>query len=118
MLFRPFNRLPRTIQGRSHPALNTQIKRQRLVSYHPLPTRFALHVHARISAEGKLYTCLFATKGTDLRDLIRNEEDDEIVLKQISHVWENRIDRYSDERNEQTMKERKKHKIEMSHIGG
>lgn len=73
---------------------------------------------ARISAEGKLYTCLFATKGTDLRDLIRNEEDDEIVLKQISHVWENRIDRYSDERNEQTMKERKKHKIEMSHIGG
>ena len=73
---------------------------------------------ARISAEGKLYTCLFATKGTDLRDLIRSEEDDEIVLKQISRVWENRIDRYSDERNEQTMKERKKHKIEMSHIGG
>ncbi|MGE7666873.1 GTP 3',8-cyclase MoaA [Ureibacillus composti] len=73
---------------------------------------------ARISAEGKLYTCLFATDGTDLRELLRTGEDDASIIKCISDVWENRTDRYSDERNEQTMEKRKKSKIEMSHIGG
>ncbi|MBQ0138069.1 MAG: GTP 3',8-cyclase MoaA [Kurthia sp.] len=73
---------------------------------------------ARISAEGKLYTCLFATKGTDLRELLRSDKDDKAISTSISSVWENRKDRYSDERNEQTMEERKKSKIEMSHIGG
>ncbi|MGX9134304.1 GTP 3',8-cyclase MoaA [Rummeliibacillus sp. JY-2-4R] len=73
---------------------------------------------ARISAEGKLYTCLFATDGTDLRELIRSGQDDASIIKCISDVWENRTDRYSDERNEQTMENRKKSKIEMSHIGG
>lgn len=73
---------------------------------------------ARISAEGKLYTCLFATEGTDLRELLRSGEDDASIINCISNVWENRKDRYSDERNEQTMEKRKKSKIEMSHIGG
>ncbi|GEK34044.1 GTP 3',8-cyclase MoaA [Kurthia sibirica] len=73
---------------------------------------------ARISAEGKLYTCLFATKGTDLRELLRVDEDDTAIKNCISTVWKERKDRYSDERNEQTMAERKKSKIEMSHIGG
>lgn len=73
---------------------------------------------ARISAEGKLYTCLFATEGTNLRDLLRSGEDDETITRFISKVWENRDDRYSDERNEETMKKRKNSKIEMSHIGG
>lgn len=73
---------------------------------------------ARISAEGKLYTCLFATEGTDLRELLRSGEDDASIIRCISDVWENRKDRYSDERNEQTMEKRKKSKIEMSHIGG
>lgn len=73
---------------------------------------------ARISAEGKLYTCLFATEGTDLRELLRSGEDDASIIKCISDVWENRKDRYSDERNERTMEKRKKSKIEMSHIGG
>lgn len=73
---------------------------------------------ARISAEGKLYTCLFATEGTDLRELLRSGEDDASIIKCISDVWKNRKDRYSDERNEQTMEKRKKSKIEMSHIGG
>lgn len=73
---------------------------------------------ARISAEGKLYTCLFATKGTDLRELLRGELNDEAITESISSVWENRKDRYSDERNEQTIQERRKTKIEMSHIGG
>ncbi|MCL1701208.1 GTP 3',8-cyclase MoaA [Lysinibacillus sp. Bpr_S20] len=73
---------------------------------------------ARISAEGTLYTCLFATEGTNLRDLLRAGEDDETITQHISKVWENRKDRYSDERNEQTMEKRKNSKIEMSHIGG
>lgn len=73
---------------------------------------------ARISAEGKLYTCLFATEGTDLRELLRSGENDESITQRISDVWENRNDRYSDERNEQTIKARKDAKIEMSHIGG
>lgn len=73
---------------------------------------------ARISAEGKLYTCLFATDGTDLRELLRTGEDDTTIIQCISNVWKNRNDRYSDERNEQTMEKRKKSKIEMSHIGG
>ncbi len=72
----------------------------------------------RLSAEGKLYTCLFATEGTDLRELLRSGEDDAAIKKCISTVWENRSDRYSDERNEQTIANRKNSKIEMSHIGG
>lgn len=73
---------------------------------------------ARISAEGKLYTCLFATDGTDLRELLRSGENDETITQRISNVWENRNDRYSDERNEETIKARQNAKIEMSHIGG
>ena len=73
---------------------------------------------ARISAEGKLFTCLFATEGTNLRELLRAGADDETIATCISSVWENRKDRYSDERNEQTIEMRKRAKVEMSHIGG
>ncbi|MDN4492598.1 GTP 3',8-cyclase MoaA [Ureibacillus aquaedulcis] len=73
---------------------------------------------ARISAEGKLYTCLFATQGTNLRELLRTGVDDASIIKRITGVWENRNDRYSDIRNEQAVENRKKSKIEMSHIGG
>ena len=73
---------------------------------------------ARISAEGKLYTCLFATEGMDLQALLRSDADDETITENIVRVWENRSDRYSDERNEQTMKQRRSSKVEMSHIGG
>lgn len=73
---------------------------------------------ARISAEGKLYTCLFATEGTDLRDLLRSDKTDEEITTSIARVWQNRTDRYSDERTEETVNNRKKAKIEMSHIGG
>ncbi|EFI67625.1 GTP 3',8-cyclase MoaA [Lysinibacillus sp. HST-98] len=73
---------------------------------------------ARISAEGSLYTCLFATEGTDLRELLRSGQDDAAIIKCITSIWETRNDRYSDERNEQTMAKRKTSKIEMSHIGG
>ncbi|CEA01516.1 Cyclic pyranopterin monophosphate synthase [Metalysinibacillus saudimassiliensis] len=73
---------------------------------------------ARISAEGKLYTCLFATEGTDLRELLRSDKTDEEITTSIARVWQNRTDRYSDERTEETVNNRKKAKIEMSHIGG
>ncbi|QWH41703.1 GTP 3',8-cyclase MoaA [Bacillus mycoides] len=72
---------------------------------------------ARISAEGKLYTCLFASKGNDIKELLRSGYTDEEITNIIRDIWNNRSDRYSDERlsntNNKTMP-----KIEMSHIGG
>ncbi|WP_144561463.1 GTP 3',8-cyclase MoaA [Bacillus mycoides] len=72
---------------------------------------------ARISAEGKLYTCLFASKGNDLRELLRSGYTDEEITDVIRHVWNTRSDRYSDERLSNTNKKTLP-KIEMSHIGG
>lgn len=71
---------------------------------------------ARLSSEGKLYTCLFASDGFDVRALIRSGLSDDEVLDRLIGVWERRADRYSDERTEQTVKNRKK--INMSYIGG
>lgn len=71
---------------------------------------------ARLSSEGKLFTCLFATSGFDLRAMLRDGATDEELLRAIGSVWENRTDRYSDERTEYTAKHRKK--IGMSYIGG
>jgi cyclic pyranopterin phosphate synthase len=71
---------------------------------------------ARISADGKLYTCLFATEGFDLKSLMRNNLSMDEVSNTISAIWNKRRDRYSDERTEKTAKNRKK--IEMSYIGG
>ncbi|WDL90536.1 GTP 3',8-cyclase MoaA [Bacillus sp. HNR-4] len=72
---------------------------------------------ARISAEGKLYTCLFASKGNDLRELLRSDYTDEEITDVVRDIWNNREDRYSDERLSHTSKKRAP-KIEMSHIGG
>ncbi|EMF46820.1 Molybdenum cofactor biosynthesis protein MoaA [Planococcus halocryophilus Or1] len=71
---------------------------------------------ARLSSDGKFYTCLFATGHFDIRELIRNGLNDEELLEKISAVWERRDDRYSDERTELTAKNR--NKIGMSYIGG
>ncbi len=71
---------------------------------------------ARLSSNGIFYTCLFASSGFDLRAPLRGGASDEELLAQIVGVWENRADRYSDERTEQTAKNRKK--INMSYIGG
>ncbi len=70
---------------------------------------------ARLSAEGKLYTCLFASHGHDLRGLIRSEKDNQKVLNQLSKIWKSRDDRYSEIRGEHDKPEEK---IEMSYIGG
>ncbi|HEY1316648.1 MAG TPA: GTP 3',8-cyclase MoaA [Gaiella sp.] len=70
---------------------------------------------ARISAEGKLYTCLFAVRGTDLRALLRGGASDDDLRDAIGGVWTRRTDRYSEIRTEQTAK---LPRIEMSYIGG
>ncbi|MBJ8070324.1 GTP 3',8-cyclase MoaA [Bacillus cereus] len=72
---------------------------------------------ARISAEGKLYTCLFASKGNDIKELLRFGYTDEEITNVIRDIWNNRSDRYSDERLSNTNKKTMP-KIEMSHIGG
>src|SRR3970040_61006 len=70
---------------------------------------------ARLSAEGKLYTCLFATEGTDLRALLRGGATDEGIAGRVADVWNARTDRYSELRSGETVRLQK---IEMSYIGG
>ena len=69
---------------------------------------------ARLSAVGVLYTCLFASQGTDLRAPLRAGASDTELSEQLQAVWAGRHDRYSEERGEQTRRQ----KVEMSHIGG
>jgi GTP 3',8-cyclase len=69
---------------------------------------------ARISADGKLYTCLFAVRGHDLRALLRSDSSDELE-ETIRAVWVRRADRYSEIRTADTHALRK---VEMSYIGG
>jgi cyclic pyranopterin phosphate synthase len=70
---------------------------------------------ARLSAEGKLYTCLFAVKGFDFRQMLRDGATDEELSQAIARVWGRRADRYSELRSENTIS---LPKVEMSHIGG
>jgi cyclic pyranopterin phosphate synthase len=70
---------------------------------------------ARLSAEGRLYTCLFATKGHDLRALIRSGASEGELASAIADVWRAREDRYSELRSAQTTGLQK---VEMSYIGG
>jgi cyclic pyranopterin phosphate synthase len=70
---------------------------------------------ARLSAEGSLYTCLFATKGHDLRGLLRSGATDAQVTERIRSIWRIRDDRYSEIRSANTPD---LPKIEMSYIGG
>jgi cyclic pyranopterin phosphate synthase len=74
----------------------------------------------RISTDGKLFTCLFATDGHDLRALIRNGCSDEELSKAMINIWRERTDRYSELRSAKTkeLRETGKSKIEMSYIGG
>ena len=70
---------------------------------------------ARLSADGSMYTCLFATEGQDLRSLVRSGASDEDVRDAIMSVWAAREDRYSELRSSETAGLKK---IEMSFIGG
>ncbi|WP_425401982.1 GTP 3',8-cyclase MoaA [Gracilibacillus lacisalsi] len=71
---------------------------------------------ARIAADGLFFTCLFAGEGLNLKDILRGGATDEEVRDTIVSRWKYRDDRYSDERTEESARNRKK--IEMSYIGG
>ena len=70
----------------------------------------------RLSAEGSLYTCLFASRGVDLRRLLRAGASDEFISEIIVNTWKQRNDRYSEQRGKAT--DDRVHKVEMSYIGG
>jgi cyclic pyranopterin phosphate synthase len=70
----------------------------------------------RLSADGKLYTCLFASEGFNIKEKLRNGLTDVQLKQELTTLWGGRKDRYSDERAEGKQKSRKK--IEMSYIGG
>jgi GTP 3',8-cyclase len=70
---------------------------------------------ARLSTEGMLYTCLFATGGYDLRGMLRGGAADAEISDSVAGIWHIRADRYSELRTAETAK---LHKIEMSYIGG
>ena len=70
---------------------------------------------ARLSTEGRLYTCLFAERGHDLRALLRGGRSDEEISGALARLWQRRADRYSEIRSAETATLRR---IEMSYIGG
>jgi cyclic pyranopterin phosphate synthase len=70
---------------------------------------------ARLSADGKLYTCLFAVRGHDLRALLRDGASDEELTAALRGIWRARTDRYSELRSAETAG---LEKVEMSYIGG
>jgi GTP 3',8-cyclase len=70
---------------------------------------------ARVSADGQLYTCLFALRGHDLRAVVRSDASDDELSRAIGDVWRVRDDRYSELRTAETAD---LPKVEMSYIGG
>ncbi|SOY46604.1 GTP 3',8-cyclase MoaA [Cupriavidus taiwanensis] len=73
----------------------------------------------RLSTEGRLYLCLFATEGFDLRALLRGGYSDLEISNAIAQVWQGRTDNYSEQRSDPAVRARRaERKIEMSYIGG
>ncbi|HEX7297539.1 MAG TPA: GTP 3',8-cyclase MoaA [Solirubrobacteraceae bacterium] len=70
---------------------------------------------ARLSADGRLHTCLFATSGHDLRALLRAGASDEQLAARVTSIWRGRADRYSERRANATVA---RPRVEMSYIGG
>jgi cyclic pyranopterin phosphate synthase len=70
---------------------------------------------ARLSTDGKMFTCLFATEGFDLRGLVRGGYDNRQIQNAIAAIWHKRADRYSEIRSANTPRIAK---VEMSYIGG
>jgi GTP 3',8-cyclase len=90
---------------------------------------------ARLSADGRLHTCLFAAQGHDLRELLRGGADDSEIAGRLNEIWTARTDRYSQERGSHASKtpddgeplandrrldaaRRATGRVEMSYIGG
>ena len=82
----------------------------RITSYNVCYTKLL-----RLSTDGKLYTCLFADAGHDLRSLLRGGATDDELSSAIAAVWRRRDDRYSEIRTANTAR---LPKVEMSYIGG
>lgn len=70
---------------------------------------------ARLSVDGKIYTCLFATEGHDIKKIIRASRSDQDILDYFYNLWSKRSDRYSEVR---FMQKKDSPKVEMSYIGG
>jgi len=73
---------------------------------------------SRLSTDGKIYTCLFASRGVSLRDPMRAGASDEELRDLIAGIWNRRVDRYSEERTELAPLENASRKVEMYQIGG
>jgi cyclic pyranopterin phosphate synthase len=74
---------------------------------------------ARLSTEGKLYLCLFASNGYDLRSLLREGASDADIASAIAHIWQGRDDRYSELRGTLPADSSEgRRRVEMSYIGG
>ncbi|MCG8604335.1 GTP 3',8-cyclase MoaA [bacterium] len=72
---------------------------------------------ARLSADGKIFTCLFSTNGFNLKESLRSGATSTELVRIISSVWRGRSDRYSEERRSNT-RQLGRPKVEMYHIGG
>jgi cyclic pyranopterin phosphate synthase len=73
---------------------------------------------ARLSADGKLFTCLFASSGWDVLGMLRSGGDDDAIEAHLRGIWMARADRYSDLRAEMIAAGAAREKVEMSYIGG
>ena len=73
---------------------------------------------ARLSTDGSLYTCLFASRGLDLRDTMRSGGTDTQLEEMIKNIWQARTDKYSEERSDSVITNSSAPKIEMYQIGG
>lgn len=71
---------------------------------------------ARLSADGKIYTCLFASEGFDIKTPMRDDANDDELVSLLKNMWQQREDRYSEERSSDTNLENRK--VEMYQIGG
>jgi GTP 3',8-cyclase len=73
---------------------------------------------ARISSDGRLFTCLFASSGIDFKSWLREQERSPAeVLERVAGIWGQRTDRYSEDRDPADTTQRRE-KVEMSYIGG
>jgi cyclic pyranopterin phosphate synthase len=73
---------------------------------------------ARLSSDGVVYTCLFASHGTSLRDALRGGASDEQLLETLRGLWQRRSDRYSEQRASRSQAASAARKVEMFYIGG
>jgi cyclic pyranopterin phosphate synthase len=72
----------------------------------------------RLSTDGQIFTCLFATRGVSLRDPMRDGATDDELRQLIAGIWTRRTDRYSEERAAATPDMPRAAKVEMYQIGG